>query len=69
MRMPLAFMALMFTALFNSFILSSIFGGVGGENIKKVGEHPYDKEDPFFVAHNSRIARNWLGVINFAATD
>ena len=29
----------------------------------------YDKNDPDFTAHNQRVAANWIGAVNFMATD
>lgn len=68
-RLPMGLIALLMMAFFNSFILSTVFGGVGGANIKIPGKDPFDPDDPFFIAYNMRISKNWLGVINFAATD
>ena len=59
-------------ALFNSFILSSIFGGVGEENMQlpvPPTDPDFDPNDPFFVAKNTRTSKNWMGSINFVATD
>lgn len=64
--------ALVCMALFNSFILSTIFGGVGNENILlpvPPTDPSFDPNDPFFVAHNTRTSKNWMGSINFVATD
>lgn len=64
--------ALVGMALFNSFILSTIFGGVGNENILMPvlpSDPNFDPKDPYFIAHNTRTSKNWMGSINFVATD
>ena len=71
-RSPIGIIFLIIMAFGNSFILSTVFGGVGKEELKIPKVWPlkgYDKNDPLFVSHNSRIVRNWLGTVSFIATD
>lgn len=68
-RLPVGMIALVIMAFINSFMLSSVFGGVAGHKIKIPGIDPFDSNDPLFVAVNTRYGKNWMGVINFAATD
>ena len=68
-RLPVGMIALVVMALVNSFLLSSVFGGVAGHKIKIPGIDGFDIKDPLYVAANTRSGKNWMGVINFAATD
>lgn len=71
-RLPIGLFALLGMAATNSFMIASVFGGVGSQNIKTpvpdwwIG---YDANDPDFTAHNQRVGMNWIGAINFVATD
>ena len=70
MKSPIGSLALIMMALFNSFILSSVFGGVGKEQyeIPNPFVDPPDKIEEIITKDN-RLTQNWIGVINFAATD
>lgn len=70
LKAPIGTIALIMMALFNSFILSSVFGGVGKENY--VIPNPFiDPPDEIerIITKDNRLTQNWIGVINFACTD
>lgn len=71
-RIPIGFLAVIIMAVINSFMIASVFGGVGSMYIKAPvprWSKDYDKNDPEFTAYNQRVASNWIGAINFMATD
>lgn len=71
-RVPIGFLAVLIMAIINSFMIASVFGGVGAQVIKTPvprWSRDYDPSDPDFTAHNQRVAANWMGAINFMATD
>lgn len=56
--------------VFNAILLSTVFGGVGNDKFKiPVFGQTTSKEMQEIVAHNQKASQNWIGVINFAATD
>ena len=71
-RVPIGFLAVLIMAFVNSFMIASVFGGVGSQTLKAPvprWSKEYDRNDPGFTAHNQRVAANWIGAINFMATD
>lgn len=70
---PIGIMAVFMMAFFNAVLLWSLFGGLGKDEMKLPILDPtnpdFDPEDPYFAAHNGRVAKNWMGLVNFCATD
>jgi len=67
LRSPIGIIFLMIMALSNSFILSTVFGGVGKNEIK-ISKNIFENKKNI-VAYNRRIVTNWLGTVSFIATD
>lgn len=74
-KSPLGIIALIVMAVNNSFISSSIFGGIGSDQIeyptikKTLRKKVIEQEISRVMAKNNQIVANWLGALNFLATD
>lgn len=62
-RNPMSVQALIMIALFNSFILSSLYHGTGKDTL----EFFPMTQDTF--AHNKRVQQNWVGITYYFASD